>query len=93
MKPITFPEVNTIYAKDQKEYSPLPAFLENSIQGEVITCWKLSFIERLRILFTGRIWLALLSFNKPLTPTFITTRKSEVLETTEEKDRGIKIIK
>lgn len=67
MKPKKFKEVNTIFAENQPEYLPLPAYKHQSPQGEVITCWRLSFTERLRLLFTGNIWLCLLSFNKPLT--------------------------
>ncbi len=79
MKPVEFPEVNITFAKDKPEYQPLPAFRNESPQGEVITCWKLSFRERIRVLFMGNIWLSLLSFNKPLTPSFMTTKKEEVL--------------
>jgi hypothetical protein len=81
MKPKEFPEQNVIFAKDQPEYQPLPAFKATTESGEVITCWKLSFSERLRILFKGEIWLSMLSFNKPLTPSFMTTKKSDVLIT------------
>lgn len=79
MKPKEFKEANVTFAKDQPEYQPLPAFVNDSPQGEVITCWKLSFRERLRILFKGEIWLCLSTFNKPLSPTFLTTVKSDVL--------------
>ena len=79
MKPKQFPEANVTFAKDQPEYQPLPAFKNKSPQGEVITCWDLSFRERLRVLFKGEIWLSLLTFNKPLTPTFLTTKKEEAL--------------
>lgn len=58
---------------------PLPAFRADNPQGEVITCWNLTFKERLRVLFKGEIWLSLLTFNKPLTPSFLTTDKAEVL--------------
>lgn len=81
MKPINFPEANIVFAKDQPEYEPLPAFREDSPQGEVITCQKLSFKERLIVLFTGRVWLAMLTFNKPLTPIFMSVKKSDMLET------------
>lgn len=81
MTPIKFKEANVTFAKDQPEYQPLPAFRNDSPQDEVITCWKLSFKERLRILFKGEIWLSLLTFNKPLTPSFLTTKKSDVLTT------------
>ena len=70
MSPIKFKEQNVVYAENQPEYLPLPAFKNESPQGEVISCWQLSFIERMRILFTGKLWVCLLSFNKPLTPSF-----------------------
>lgn len=81
MKPIPFKEQNMVIAKDQPEYVPLPAFKANTPEGQVVSCWQLSFGERLRILFTGKLWVCLLTFNKPLTPSFFTTKKSEVLQT------------
>lgn len=81
MTPKKFKEANVTFAKDQPEYQPLPAFRSDSPQGEVITCWNLTFRERLRVLFKGEIWLSLLSFNKPLTPSFMTTKKSDLLIT------------
>jgi hypothetical protein len=81
MTPIEFKEQNVVFAKDQPEYMPLPAFRNDSPQGEVVSCWKLSLKERLKLLFTGRLWVCLLTFNKPLTPSFFTTKKSEVLIT------------
>lgn len=88
MKPIEFKEQNVVFAKNQPEYQPLPAYRCTDPEGfgEVISCWKLSFWERLRVLFTGKIWASLCMFGKPLTPTFYTTRKSDVLITkTKEK--------
>lgn len=81
MTPKQFKESNVTFAKHQPDYQQLPAFRNDSPQGEVITCWNLTFRERLRILFKGEIWLSLLTFNKPLTPSFITTKKSDVLST------------
>ena len=78
MKPIQFKEANSIFAENQPEYIPLPAFKNNTEEAEVITCWKLTFLERLRILIFGKIWLCLLTFNQPLKPIFITTKKSEI---------------
>lgn len=86
MKPKKFPEVNVMFAKDQPEYLPLPAFKNESPQGEVITCWSLSFKERLRVLFKGEIWLSLMSFNKPLTPSYLTTKKEDVLVANENPE-------
>ncbi|MBA4852060.1 hypothetical protein [Emticicia sp. BO119] len=79
MKPIHFLGQNTVYAKNQPEYQPLPGFKADSPQGEFISCWKLSFKERLMILFTGKLWVSLMTFNKPLTPSFFSVKKSDVL--------------
>lgn len=87
MKPIEFPEANVTFAKDQPEYQPLPAFKNQSPEGEVISCWQLSFVERMRILFTGKLWVSLMTFNKPLTPSFFTTKKSEVLITKGDESK------
>jgi hypothetical protein len=81
MKPTKFKECNVTFAKDQPEYNQLPAFRDE--KGEVVTCWKLTFRERLRILLKGEVWLCLLTFNQPLTPSFMSTKKSDVLETND----------
>lgn len=78
MKPINFKEQNVVYAKDQPEYMPLPALKFED--GTVVSCWKLSWRELLKIIFTRKIWLGILTFNKPLQPTFITVNKSDLLK-------------
>lgn len=85
MKPKQFPEANVIFAKDQPEYSPLPAFKAEGLNGEVITCWQLSFWERCRLLFKGEFWLSMMTFHRPLTPVFISTRKRDVLVSIDRK--------
>jgi hypothetical protein len=85
MRPIKFKEQNVTYAENQPEYLPLPAFKSNDPMGQVISCWKLSFMERVRILFTGKLWVCLASFNKPLTPSLFTTKKSDVITTRSER--------
>lgn len=66
MIPVTFPEVNVTFAKDQPEYLPLPA--HRTEDGQVISCWKLSWRERITIACGGRIWLRQLTFNQALQP-------------------------
>jgi len=83
MTPKKFPEANVVFAKDQPQYQPLPAFRSDAPTGEVVTCWNLSLKERLRVLFKGEIWMSMMTFNKPLTPSFMTTEKKEVLTTNE----------
>lgn len=85
MKPVKFKEHNFVYAENQPEYTPLPVFKNDmrnpDSRGEVISCWKLSFWERVRVLFSGKIWISELMFGKRLTPILPTTKKSDVLIT------------
>jgi len=85
MNPIEFKGQNTVYAKNQAEYKPLPALkLEKSPTGEVISCWHMSFYERLKILITGKVWVSLMCFNKPLTPSYLTVNRKELFTLTED---------
>lgn len=70
MNPIQFKQVNVTFAKDQPEYQPLPAF--RTEDGQVVSCWRMTFKERLRVLFTGKVWLLLLTYNHPLQPQWLT---------------------
>lgn len=65
MKPCRFPEQTTTWAENQPPYEPLPAFTN---ERETITLWQLSWIERLWIVLTGRLWLRQLNFGEPLQP-------------------------
>jgi hypothetical protein len=84
MKPISFKEQNVVIAKDQPEYIPLPAFKFDTPEGHIVFCESLSIIERLRILFTGKIWGCFLTFNKPVTPSFFSTKKSDLISTNKK---------
>jgi len=66
MKPTEFSGQNVIFAKDQDEYLDLPAHVAKD--GVVTSCWGLSWSERLQVLFTGKVYTQLLTFNKGLTP-------------------------
>lgn len=82
MKPVKFKEANAVFAKNQPEYVSLPAYYSRDEDGHVISCWKLSFIERMRVLFTGKIWHDSLTFDRPLQPIFFTTLKKEIEQLT-----------
>lgn len=76
MKPITpivpgFDLPVTVFAKDQPDYLPLPAF--RCEDGAVVTRWRLTFGERLKILLSGDLWLTVLTFHRPLQPVKLTT--------------------
>ena len=77
MKPIKFKEQNCTYAENQDEYGNLLAFKD--ADGVVTSCWHLTIKERIRILFSGKIWMGLWSGNRPLTPSLLTTKKSDLI--------------
>ena len=71
MTPRHFPEVNVTLGKGQAEYLPLPAY--RAADGMIVSCWTLSLWERVKVLFTGRLWLLQLTFGAPLQPQHPTT--------------------
>ena len=58
MKPIPFKEMNKILlvplGEPVHDIEDLSVFRD---VGQVISCWKLSLVDRLLILLTGRMWL------------------------------------
>lgn len=72
MIPIKFPEQTITYAKDQSEYFPLPAIQINDQYGTVISCWKLTWLERIKTLIFGKIWHHQMCFRQPLQPVKMT---------------------
>lgn len=80
MRVIEFPEQTVVIAKDQPEYRPLPAHIFGDEQGTIACCWRLTFFERLRLLFTGKIWHQVLTFNQRLQPQLLTVEKPAMTE-------------
>ena len=72
MQPIEFPQQNTTFAKDQPQYSPLPGYRAKN--GIVTSCWKLSIAERIKVFLGGKIYLSVMTFNKPLQPLLMETK-------------------
>ena len=66
MESIYFEECNTEIAKNQDEYMPLPAHVNSD--GIVTSCWKMTWTERVRVLFSGRVFLSIMIFHRPLQP-------------------------
>lgn len=86
MSPVEFPEQTTVFAKDQPEYQPLPAHC--APDGTVVSCWRLTRRERIKLLFTGRLWLLQLTFGaalQPQSPTVDYPFEKPVPEVAEEK--------
>ncbi len=75
MRLVEFPQQTIVIAKDQPEYMPLPAHCFGDAQGRIAFCWSVPWKERVRLLFTGRIWHQVLTFNMPLQPQLLTLEK------------------
>jgi hypothetical protein len=76
MIPLKFKECNTVYAKDQPEYFPIPAYkCPKDARGQIVMCWYLTFYERIVLLFTGKLWHSVYTFNKPLQPICLQVKK------------------
>jgi hypothetical protein len=78
MKAVEFKECNTTFAENQDEYKSLPAFYEGK-NGVVVSCYKLSIKEVLRIIFKRRIWVGIMTFGNGLQPQLITTDKNDLI--------------
>ena len=77
MKPVEFKEQNVVFGKDQPEYKPLPALVFQD--GEVVTCWKLSWKELFKFVFTRKIYLSVQTFRRPLQPLYMTVSKERII--------------
>lgn len=65
MNPIKFPEVTVIWAENQPEYLPLPAYTN---EKETISCWRLTWLERIKALLGYPLWLRQYNFGESLQP-------------------------
>ena len=78
MEAIGFKQQNIIIAEDQEEYKSLPALRVDDRYNTMITCMGLSWRERIRVFFTGIIWVSEMTFGKPITPRYMSTEKEKV---------------
>ena len=93
MKAVKFKHQNVIFAENQPEYTPLPALRFDTKEGEVVSCWKLSFKELVMIIFTRRVWLSVMAFGLPIAPCFIAVDRKEVYSHPDDKHSISKRIK
>jgi hypothetical protein len=56
------------FAENQPQYRPLPAIQCGDENGTIVTRWRLTWPERLRVLLTGDMWLTVMTFGHPLQP-------------------------
>ena len=72
-----------VYGEGQEEYIPLPALRFDD--GTVVTCWKLSWKDLLYVVLHRKVWLSMLTFNKPLQPTLICTDHRELFKSENDE--------
>lgn len=73
MKPIVFPKALSIFGTDQKEYLPLPAYRHKDDWRCVSSCWGMSLKDRIKVLFTGKVWVTMPTFGNALNPVKLST--------------------
>jgi len=77
MKIVKFKEQNKVYAESQDEYQNMPAHMTPN--GIVTSCWKMGFKERVKVLFTGIVWVRLWTMNGSPQPQMAQVEKPDDL--------------
>jgi len=58
-----------VIAKDQAQYNSLPAHrFKDDKDGRIACCWKMTWRDRWKMLWSGVLWHEILTFNNPLQP-------------------------
>jgi hypothetical protein len=90
MEPTKFEGQNVTYAENQYKYIPLPS--HRADDGTVTTCWKFSFLERVRVFLGARLYWQQLTFNGPLQPVKATIGVNPVKISKPKPKRFLKFI-
>lgn len=79
MRTVSFEEQTLVIAEQQHDYIPLPAHVfADDPHGRIVCCWKMTWRDRLRTLFTGLIWHQVLTFGGQLQPQRLSTEKPDM---------------
>lgn len=78
MKPILFKQATG-------KHSGIPTLRFRNGQNPTISCWKGTWRDRLRFLFTGKMWTYIEAKNNPMPPYFIATDRSIVFTVKKKK--------
>lgn len=87
MEIIKFEGMNCVFAEGQPTYRPLPAYRNRD--GVVISCWQLSPEELAEVARTGRLWVSVLTFNRPLQPMRLDTDRPAIIDEEREEKRDL----
>jgi len=72
IKPVDFPEKNIQIETEIKDFD-FPAHA--TVGGDIVTCWKISFWGRVKLLFCGRLWVRVKTNNLPVHFFWLYTQK------------------
>lgn len=75
MEQVDFRQTNNRLAVNGK--NPVSVFIDENM-GLVVSCWRPTFWERLKLLFTGRIFLCMMSAKKNVPLTRLSVSENEV---------------
>jgi hypothetical protein len=72
-----FEDHEVLIGKDNRLYKPLPAiYVEND--SRVVSRWRLSLRERLKVLFSGNIYIFIRTYGEPLQPISVGAEKPQL---------------
>ena len=74
----------TVFGEGQPQYQPLPALRCNDEAHTVVSRWRLTFAERIRVAIFGDIWLSLMTFGQPIQPSLLTVTVPVKMEDEDE---------
>ena len=86
MKAIEFKNQTHKLAETQDQYITLPILQIPGKEGEVISCWKLSFKERIKLLFTGILWHNQFTFGNDPMPIRLSPYRKDAFLTEADKE-------
>ena len=91
MRSFKFKEVNKTFAEGDEQYKA-HAFVDPSINGQkdIVTCYTLTWREKLMIILTGKVWVNITSVNGLLRPMRLSVIKKEFLLTRKQGEKKAK---
>ena len=75
MEQVDFKQTNNRLV--EKGGLPVSVFVDESV-GFVVSCWKPTFLERVKLLFTGRIFVCMMSAKRNVPVTRLSISEKEV---------------
>lgn len=77
MKAISFKGCNLTLAENQPQYNQLPVCYQGGAEGPMTSCMKLTIKERIKMLFSGKLYITQLTFNNGFHPQSIDLKWKE----------------